>query len=74
MSALPLRLYSEPLARDRLGTGTFVLPSKDEEKVCLIVNASGLVALALQTPMSPSAIAAGLEVDEQYTVMSAHSS
>ena len=64
MSALPLRLYSEPIARDILGSGTFVLPSKDEEAVCLIVNSSGLVALALQAPMSNSMISEILELGE----------
>ena len=65
MSALPLRLYSEPIAREILGSGTFVLPSKDEETVCLIVNSSGLMAIALQAPMSDSKLEDVLELDKK---------
>ena len=35
---LPLRLYAEPLARERLGGACFVLPSKHEAEACLVVN------------------------------------
>ena len=45
MSLLPLRLLAEPIARETLGH-CFVLPSKDEDAVVLIISESGLLAIA----------------------------
>lgn len=45
MSLLPLRLLAEPIARETLGH-CFVLPSKDEDSVVLIISESGLLAIA----------------------------
>lgn len=42
---LPLRLLAEPIARETLGH-CFVLPSKDEDAVVLIISESGLQAVA----------------------------
>ena len=60
---LPLRLYAEPLAREKLGA-CFVLPSKQEEEVSLIVNDDGLVAVACKGSQSLSSIAQILEIEE----------
>ena len=61
---LPLRLYAEPLARERLGGACFVLPSKHEAEACLVVNDQGLVAVALESEADAVSIARILEVDE----------
>ena len=46
---LPLRLYAEPEVRRDLARPCFVLPTKAEDSVCLIIADHGLVAVAVQT-------------------------
>ena len=43
--SLPLRLLTEPIARDTLGH-CFVLPSKNEDSVVLVISEYGLMAIA----------------------------
>ena len=63
---LPLRLYAEPLAREKLGGACFVLPSKHEEDACLLVNDCGLIAVALsgKCDFERASIAKILEIDD----------
>ena len=44
--ALPLRLQVEPAARKAFGS-CFVLPSRLEDQICLIVTEDGLIAIAV---------------------------
>ena len=45
--SLPLRLAVEPYVREVLGQGCFVLPSREEEKVCLIIVEKGLLGFVM---------------------------
>lgn len=54
--ALPLRLAAEPVCRARLGN-CFILPSSDEDAVCLVVGEGGLVAVACSRELTSEEIA-----------------
>jgi hypothetical protein len=46
MSLLPLRLLAEPLVIQKFGEKqTFILPSKEESKLCIAIHDQGVVAL-----------------------------
>ena len=46
--ALPLRIRAEKHASNKFGEKqTFILPSKEENEVCLIIHDSGLVAVVV---------------------------
>ena len=46
---LPLRLYAEPVVRSTFAIGCFVLPSEDEDCVCMVVSDHGMIAIALNS-------------------------
>ena len=63
-SHLPLRLQVEPIIRAEIGiSNCFVLPSKDEERVCIIISSENLVAIAIRNVQDISLIAEILELE-----------
>ena len=55
MSNLPLRLAVEPFFKNLLGS-CFVLPSKEESKICFVVNDKGIVCLVYDDIQSNSLV------------------
>ncbi len=54
---LPLRLFSEPIVRSAFKTGCFVLPTANEDLVCLVAADQGLIALVISKILSDKELA-----------------
>lgn len=60
-SSLPLRLAAEPYVR-RIKHHCFILPTKQEERICIVISNEGIIAAICDQYISPPELASLLEI------------